>query len=158
MSYSFDEELLSFRNVKPNVSLLEEVWTFDPRNLEATDGSDIAKYSVILGQYLIYLQSERNKIKYDIKNDETFIEGYINKLLTAELIKKYKTKAAASNELISLNSDVQLRIDKVAKLKAELILTDGISNSVSELIATFKRELTRREKELYTIRQERATN
>jgi hypothetical protein len=33
---------------------------------------------------------------------------------------------------------------------------DGIDKTVSELIATFKRELTRRENELYTTRRERS--
>jgi len=40
-------------------------------------------------------------------------------------------------------------------LQDELLLLEGIDKTISELIATFKRELTRRENELYATRQER---
>ena len=44
---------------------------------------------------------------------------------------------------------------KITKLKQELIKVEGIDKAVIELIAAFKRELTRRDNELYTLRKER---
>ena len=44
---------------------------------------------------------------------------------------------------------------KLDELKIEMIQVDGMEKNISELIATIKRELTRRENELYATRQER---
>jgi len=40
-------------------------------------------------------------------------------------------------------------------LKDEIVLVEGMDKVIGELISSFKRELTRRENELYRIRQER---
>ncbi len=45
--------------------------------------------------------------------------------------------------------------DKLQKLRYDLVKVDGIDKAVTELISAFKRELTRRDNELYTIRKER---
>jgi hypothetical protein len=150
-----NKDVLSFKNVKFNESLVNEIWDFNPRNLEQTHGKTIGMYIISLGQFLVYYQSQINSLRVEIKKIENFIDSYVDKLLTAELLKKHKTKAAAVNEVISFSSEIQQKQDTLSELKLELLQTDGIGDKVSELIATFKRELTRRENELYTERQER---
>ena len=48
--------------------------------------------------------------------------------------------------------DAQAKLDN---LHTELLQTEGIDKCISELVATLKRELTRRENELYQVRVER---
>jgi len=69
--------------------------------------------------------------------------------------KKFKTKAAALDYIISINEvlmDTQTKLDTVCD---ELMQIEGMDKVISELIATIKRELTRRENELYQVRRER---
>jgi hypothetical protein len=46
----------------------------------------------------------------------------------------------------------QTRLDEIDQ---ELLYIEGVDKSIGELIATLKRELTRRENELYAVRMER---
>ncbi len=75
--------------------------------------------------------------------------------MTKEVLKEYKTQTAARDYLIRSNTATSVMNDKLQKLKYDLIKVDGIDKAVTELISAFKRELTRRDNELYTIRKER---
>lgn len=150
-----DRDVLSFKNIKFNESLINEIWAYNPRDLEQTNGQIIGTYVVALGQFLIYYQSQINSLKVEIKRKENFIDNFVDSLLTAELLKKYKTKSAAVNEVMSFSPDIQKKKEEVSELKLELMETDNIGSAISEFIAAFKRELTRRENELYNERQER---
>ena len=83
-----------------------------------------------------------------------FLSG-IEIALDKDTLKRYKTKAAAVEFVISTSEALnQIRKD-VDTLKEELMRVEGVDKMISDLIATFKRELTRRENELYTVRKER---
>ena len=45
--------------------------------------------------------------------------------------------------------------EEIEDLKLELIKTEGIDKAINEYIATFKKELSRREQELFATRAER---
>ena len=72
-----------------------------------------------------------------------------------EEMKKHKTKASAADFIISTNLDLMDAQSKLETIQRELIQVEGMDKVVSELIATIKRELTRRENELYQVRMER---
>jgi len=150
-----DKDVLFFKNMKPNKEFIEKVFHLDVRKLEAIDGIEISKYCIALSQYLIFLKYQINKTKSELFNKKRLVEGTIDLLLTKKLIKDYGTKTNAvahimstSKKLIDLNKEME-------PLKNELVLTEGMDKVIGELIASFKRELTRRENELYRIRQER---
>jgi hypothetical protein len=145
----------SFENVKVDQDFLNSVWQLDPRELDQIDGQELSKYAVALAQYLIYFNVEKNKIKAQLYKENKFIERTISISLTPEIQKQYKTKAAATDYIVGTTPSLSKAQENVDALQYELNLIDGMDRSISELIATIKRELTRRENELYQIRRER---
>ena len=144
-----------FDNVNPNKTFVEKVLAYDVHQLEATNGVEISKFCSALGQYLIYMKYQMNKTKVEIIRRKRKIDAIIANLLSPELIKKYGTKTnvvaylmATVEELIRLKKEIE-------PLDDELMLLEGLDKGISELIAVFKRELTRRDNELYQTRQER---
>lgn len=147
----------SFENISINYDLLNEIWNFDPRQLDTISGADLSKYAMCLSQYLIYFTYERNKTKAEIHRLNKYMDRNISLKLSnnKDILKEHKTKADAINYLISVEEDLLEKQSKLDELNLELIKIEGIDKSISELIATIKRELTRRENELYTVRRER---
>lgn len=150
-----DPTLFSFRNIQINSGLMDEIWQFDPHSLGSLDDLTVSKYSIALAQYLVFFTFQRNQTKAILMDKKRFIETSIVISMDKEVLKKYKTKASATEFIISTNAELSLLNDEVNNLSDELVRLEGIDKSISELIATFKRELTRREKELFATRQER---
>ena len=152
-----DADALSFTKVQINSSLLDEIWAFDPRTLDTIPGHTLSTYAVALSQYLIYFTYQKNKTRAEIHRVSKFIERTVSLILSEdkELLKKYKTKGVATDALIMSNDALMRAQERLDDMNLEMIHVDGMDKSVSELIATIKRELTRRENELYTARQER---
>lgn len=150
-----DEGILLFNKAKPNLEFINEIFEYDVRKLEATDSVVISKYSIALAQYLIFFQAEVNKTKLEIVRKQRILDGATNQLLNEELLKRYKTKSAAKEHIISNSKEFNSLRSEIEKFRDELTLIEGEDKKISELIAVFKRELTRREKELYAIRKER---
>ncbi len=144
-----------FENLKIKKDYIEEVFQFDIRNLDATDGIEISKFCVALGQYLIYLKYQMNKTKVELTRKKRILDGVIIQRLTPDLIKKFGTKTNAVADIMKNSKSIGNLQAEIEPLQDELMLLDGVDRTISELIAVFKRELTRRENELYTIRQER---
>lgn len=152
-----DLDVFSFKNVRVNNDLLNEIWSLDPRKLESIDGSKLSSYAVALAQYLIYFTYQRNIVKAEQHKLSKYIDRSVSIIITddSSYIKKYKNKSAASEFVISTNVSLMESQSKLDELQLELIRIDGMDKVISELIATIKRELTRRENELYQVRAER---
>lgn len=144
-----------FENLKVKKDYIEEIFQFDIRTLEVTDGTEISKFCVALGQYLIYLKYQTNKTKVELARKKRILDGVISQRLTPDLIKKFSTKTNAVADIMKNSKSIANLQSEMEPLQDELMLLDGLDRTISELIAVFKRELTRRENELYTIRQER---
>jgi hypothetical protein len=140
-----------------NHNLLDEVWKLDPRNMDSIDGAKLSSYSVCLAQYLIYFSYQRNLARAEQHRLDKYIDRTVSLILTdnIEYLKKYKTKAAAADFIISVNSSLMDAQTQLDALHTELLQTEGMDKVISELVATLKRELTRRENELYQVRVER---
>jgi len=146
---------LLFRNMEPDKEYIEKVFHFDIRKLEATDGIEISQYCIALSQYLIFLTYQINKTKAELATKKRMVEGALDILLTKELVKEYGTKTNAVAHIMSTSKEL-IELDRAMEpLKDELTIVEGMDRAIGELIASFKRELTRRENELYRIRQER---
>ncbi len=150
-----EEGVYLFNKISKNFSLVEEALSFNARDLETIDGVGISKYCIALAQYLVYFTSTVNKTKAEINSIKRFLESSINVSLTKDMINKYKTKIVATEQLIMNDPTLNKRREEMYELMDELVYIDGINKAIDTLIATFKRELTRRENELYTTRQER---
>jgi len=147
-----DAGLLLYQKSKPEESLIEQIFTYDVRTLEQTDDMFISKSVLALSQYLVYFKSQYNTTKANVTIKERIIEGVLFGLITPDVIKEFKTKKDARASLIYTNEVLNKLQLEIEALEDELVLLDGIDKTIMELIAAFKRELTRRENELYQRR------
>ena len=150
-----DEGVLSFTKVQPTGDLINEIWSFNVKNLHSMADPVLSQYVIALSQWLIYFKSQVNETKAQISQLKSDIEFLVATWMNKEILKEYKTQTAAREYLIRNNSGSAAMYDKMQKLKLDLIKVDGVDKAVAELISAFKRELTRRDNELYTIRKER---
>lgn len=140
----------------PDSSFVNSIFSYDVRELEQTNDLVISKFIIALSQYLIYFKAGYNETKRKIAYNERLLETSISQLLSEEDVKKYKTKKDARANLIFYNPDLSRLQNESDALEDELFLLEGIDKTISELIAAFKRELTRRENELYQQRHSRS--
>ena len=152
-----DADVLSFTNVKVDHSLLNEIWQLDPRSLDHIDGVKLSSYAIALAQYLIYFTYQRNLAKAEQYKENKYIDRTISLTMSnePEYLKRFKTKAAAADYIITSNDSLMRSQANLEALQEELIKIEGVDKVISELIATIKRELTRRENELHQVRLER---
>lgn len=152
-----DEGMKLYQSVKPDMEYVESVMAFDVRKLDSLDGAVVSKYATALSQYLIYFRSEINKSKVNIHQKQRVLDSEVNKILieNKDILKKCKTKASAVDYVITMSDTLKIISRTINNTKDELVLVEGIDKTISDLVATLKRELTRRENELYTVRKER---
>lgn len=153
-----NKDVLSFKKIKINNDLLDEVWSFDASKLEHVDGSKLGSFAVVLAQYLIYFTYQRNLAKAEKYKITKYVDRTVSLTMAAnskEYIKRYKTKASATDVIIANSAELMRKQDELENIHRELIQIEGMDKVVSELIATIKREMTRRENELYQVRAER---
>jgi hypothetical protein len=150
-----DKGVLYFQRVQPILDFLDEVFKFDVRTLPNMDAEKLSQYCVALSQFLIFMKSEIGKTQSEIQMKQRFIDTTVNMLLTTDMIKRFKTKTAATDHIINNSQPLQDAREEIGRMKDELVLLDGQDRSIMELINAFKRELTRRENELHATRMER---
>ena len=150
-----DKGVLSFTKVQPVGDLINEIWSFNVKNLHSMADPVISQYVIALSQWLIYFKSQVNETKAQISQLRSDTEFLVATWMTKEILKEHKTQTAAKDYLIRNNPESAVMYDKMRKLQLDLIKVEGIDKAVTELISAFKRELTRRDNELYTIRKER---
>ena len=150
-----DRDVLVFKNTKPNNDFVDEVFRLDIRTLDTIDDRLISKYASVLSQYLIYFKYQQNTAKAEMYRLQRKLELSTTQLITKDILKQYKTKRDAMSYLTANTQDLYIMDGKIEDLKVELILIEGIDKTIQEYIATLKRELTRRENELWETRMER---
>ena len=133
-----------------NEELMDEIFAFDPRNLEATSAADVSKYTIGLAQFLIFFSSHINKTKVKLIQKNRVIDTYINQ---SDI--KAKTKAEKRYKVIAASPELkQIELD-IEALESEVKMTDNLEKYYIELINAFKRELGRRDTERRFTRDER---
>ena len=146
-------DLQLYETCRPDESFVKQIFAYDARTLEQTDDLFISKCILGLSQYLVYFKSEYNKKLQQKSEKQRILEAALFQIITPELIKQYKTKKDIRSDLVYTNPVLnKLQID-IEVLQDELFLLDGMDKTIQELIAAFKRELTRRENELYQRRK-----
>jgi len=151
-----DKGVLSFKNAKPIQEFINEIFALDIRTLDTIDDRKVSQYASALAQYLIYFRSQQNEARAEAFRLNKTLELSTTQLLTIDILKQYKTKKDAMSYLIANTKELFDLDEKIENLKIELMLIEDIDKSIQEYIATFKRELTRRENELWEIRRERS--
>ena len=148
-----DDGLDLVKKVQPNKSFVAEVFAFDVRTLGQTTGDYISQCVLALSQYLIFFKNRCNEQKVYLSQKQRLIESTLFHLITPEIVKKYKTKKDARMSMLLTDPTLNAIQLEVEVLQDKLYLVDGMDKTISELIASFKRELTRRENELYQQRK-----
>lgn len=148
-------DMLKFQKELPNRDVIDEALSFDVKKLEQTNGVTLSQYSISLSQYLIFFKSEYNKTKAASARLQRFIDATVSQLITKDILKQYKTKADAKAYLVANTEVLSNKVSELETLLHEQQLLDGMDKTITELIACFKRELTRRENEMYAIRKDR---
>lgn len=151
-----DPTLLSFSNVYVNDSLLNQVWSFNPERLETYADVTISKYCIVLAQYLVYFTSRKNITKAELIQKKRELDRSVAIQLTKDVLKMYSAKKDAVDFVIATTPSLFTLSTIIDDLQVELVRIEGVETSIGEYIATFKREMTRREKELQTARYERS--
>lgn len=154
---SLNKDIFSFKKIEINNDLLNEIWGFDPRLLDDLSGAKLSSYAMALAQYLIYFTYQRNLAKAEQHRLNRFIDRTVSNVMSSDEIKsmKFQTKTEARDYIITMNESLMASQTKLDTIQDELNQIEGMDKVVSELIATIKRELTRRENELYQVRMER---
>jgi len=143
------EELLLDKMPK-NEYIMDEIFLFDVRNLEATPSIKISQFIIGLSQFIIYFSSQVNKTKASLMQKRNMIEYYVTR---SDI--KAKTKAEKYHKVIDANPElVQIELG-IKSEEQELALVENREKYLLELINSFKRELTRRDNEIKMIRTER---
>lgn len=150
-----DKGVMLFENVKPDIEYINQILTFNAQNLDSLDSVTVSKYAVALSQYLIYFKAETNRARVSVHQKQRALDIGINQVLTKDVLKRYKTKSAAVEYMIENSPELNMIKKGIDALKDELMIVEGVDKMISDLVATLKRDLTRRENELYTIRKER---
>jgi len=153
---SFSKDMLSFEKIEINHDMLGEVWSLNPSELDHIDGVKLSSYAVALAQYLIYFTFQRNKARAEHHKLSKYVERTVSLIMISdETLKKIKSKSSITDYVISTNESLMESQTRLDEIDQELLYIEGIDKSIGELIATLKRELTRRENELYAVRMER---
>lgn len=150
-----DAGMMLFKKVKPDQDFISEILEYDVKKLESTSSITLSKYATALAQYLIYFKSKTNETKVEIHRKQRILDGAVNQLLNSTILKEYKNRTNAYEYIVSNTQELSAIRNKINNFKDELLLLDGVDKTISELVATLKREMTRRENELYQTRKER---
>lgn len=150
-----DDLSSAFNNMVINESFTRSIWSFNPEALDTYSDILISKYCLALSQYLIYFISRKNVCKANIAKKKYNFERLISLNMSKDVLKLYSTKKDAQEYIIASNPELETMNAELMALQDELIKIDGIEEGIIEYIATFKREMTRRERELQTTRYER---
>jgi len=143
------EELMVYKMPR-NKTLMDEIFAFDPKDLEATSSADISKYTIGLSQFLIYFASQINATRVKLMQKNRVID-----VAVAQSDIKGSTKAEKRQKVIDSDENLQQIDIDIQALEGEIKMTEGLEKYYVELINSFKRELTRREHEQKFNRDER---
>ena len=144
------EDMMVFKMPK-NSDLMDEIFQFDPRNLESTSSAKLSMYAIGLMQFVVFITSQINKSRVLLMQKHRLIEIAVNKSPEA----KGKTKADRLQKVIEASTDLKETASEILMLEAELKLTENYDKYLVELAKSIKRELTRREAEMKFSRDER---
>ena len=143
------EELMVFKMPR-NIPLMEEIFAFDPRNLEATSSAKISQFAIGLSQFLIFFTSQINKSKVLLIQKNRALEVKVSQ-------SDIKAKTLQEKRRLAIESDPALQKieSEIEMYECEIKMTENIEKYYIEIINSFKRELTRREWEMKFSRDER---
>lgn len=142
-------EKLLLERVKPNKTLVEEALSFDASVMDTIPEEQLRKYIVVLGQYLITLQYEENKVESMTNAWQRALESHVFHVIHESGLVPSKIKTLAEKKAWVLCNDEEAEL-----LNAEYLESDArrsviknIHKPVEQYIQTLKKEIDARENE-----------
>src|SRR6188508_845958 len=141
---SFSEEMLLHYS-SPNRDLIVEILQFDANGLADLHDSQLSKYILVLGQYLVMLQYNDN-----LKNIEKVLisktfDFTLNKVKsTTDAPPFVKTEKEKRSWFLSNNEELMELETKLLVAEAEATLISGMTNSIEALLNALKKEKSSR--------------
>lgn len=132
--------------IKPSQSIIDEALSFDIKDLDTIDDSDITKFIVALSQYLIYITLETNKLRIRKVVLDRDIEIDVATFVISTGLNK-GTKAERRFLAIGASKDLEKKSERFQKISTELMLLDNIDKYIEFYSNGLKKELSRRERE-----------
>ncbi len=144
-------EKLLLKSAKPDSGLVEEALSFNAKSLHQIEVSQLRKYLVVLGQYLITLQYTENHFEAEYQAWNKSLDSYLYKamregLKIGESIIKPEGKTLSEKRAWILDMDVQAAeaYSKLSEAEAKKTVLRGMSRPVEQYINTLKKEVDAR--------------
>jgi len=138
---------LLFEKVSPNKTMVEEALSFNAANLDSAPDNLLRKYMVVLGQYLITLKYEENKIEAISHAWQTSLDARVYRVIQNSEGIPSSVKTVAEKRAWAVNKDEEAR-----SLNGEFELADAqcgvirnMHKPVEQYINTLKKEIDARE-------------
>jgi len=137
---------LLFEKVAPNKSLVEEALSFNVSDMDTTPEELLRKYTVVLGQYLITLKYQENKMEAIAKSWQKALESHVYEVLFASEIPS-SIKTVADRRMWAIDNDEKAALlnEEFESAEAQCSVVRGMSKPVEQYINTLKKEIDARE-------------
>lgn len=138
---------MRFDYIVPDVSLVEEALGLSANHLDTIHNTDLSKYIVVLGQYLVMLQYNENLKVVSHMVASRNLESAITKarISKKEEVAKIKTAKEQRSYLIMSDDHLQELEERVATSEAEKLLMSNMVKAVSEFLNALKKEKSGRD-------------
>lgn len=142
--YKFADSLL-LNYTAPNLEVVREALQFDVNNLDSLPDQDLSKYVVVLGQYLITVQSQTNQKKVDSILFSKALEHEIN-LRRSIIPKEEKITNDKQRRSWLIENDETIRdlYYKDLKAAAESAIIENMNKAIEAYLNALKKEKSSR--------------
>ena len=147
MSSMADKLLLE--KVKPNPTLVEEALSFNASDLDTIPEDMLRKYIVVLGQYLITVQYEENKIDAMCAAWQRSLESHVYHVIhtSTDIPAKIKTLAEKKSWVLDNDEEALLLNNEYLEADAKAGVIRNLHKPIEQYIQTLKKEIDARENE-----------
>lgn len=136
-----------FEKVSPNQTLVEEALSFNVSGMDHTSDELLRKYTVVLGQYLITLKYQENKLEAMARSWQKALDARVYVVLQNrdDIPNSLKTVSDRRMWAISNDNEANSLSEEVGLSEAQCGVIKNMSKPVEQYINTLKKEIDARE-------------
>jgi len=143
-------EKLLLDKIKPNSCLIEEVFSLDASKIGTISDEKLRQYLIALGQYLITLQCEENKVDAISSSWQKSLDAHIFRVLNmgaAIVPSKIKTVSEKRAWVLENDNDAKIIYTEYITADSKKKVLKNLTKPVEQFINTLKKEIDARESE-----------
>jgi len=140
----FSEKLL-LHYAAPNRSLVVDAMQYDAELFDSLSDSELSKYILVLGQYLVHLQYETNlkRVEYLLLSKTLDHKINVNKILSV-IPNNLTNDKQRRSWLVEHSEEIRGLDYECTKMEALCTISDDMSKKVESLLNAFKKEKSTR--------------